>query len=1451
MIEQAEIYHSSHLQRTLHHLSQTTERDLHVMASVRLDAGVSSIAFGEYLKSLCYHFPILRTRMVRKEGFIYPMLQPGEPSFNVYHWDSSFESDDRKQELLQDFKNRPAYEFIVSACFLMDTPTAGKLYLKVSSLSCDSYFLMHLFRTLLSAIERNSVTLPVFIPFLNYAEWLRGLPNDEDPIVNPINPELAELPFNKNNDHKGKINRREITIDKNLVVAINRFAAGNGMSTGDVITSTCVLLIAGLTDITGSFTFALITNGRTIENFATVEGPLGKLVPVKVEVDFNSTYANLCKAIGSAIQESEELQEYFVDDHSGHAVKYPLQLEVVNATSLPEISDFESNNYQFRIKFSILDEGNDHKLVVQYDEKVFDHDAIDLICRYLFDLASKGVAEPANAMKKIFSALGSNDAKVLKGKSAEISYPSIVDMIMDNLSERKNNVAVVFGNHAYNYTQLDELSSRIAAKLKTFNVGTGDIVAIEVEPSLDLPGWMLGIQKTGAAYLPLDRRLPTMRKQTILSDSKAVLLVEYTDNTYSIRTLDHGEHGILSALDATAYVIYTSGTTGKPKGVPISHKALVNYTQWAVDRFEIISSDSTAIISSLAFDLSFTGFWSALAAGASMHLLSIDSHFEFGDVLKYLSQQRISYLKLSPSHLSGLLAAADSKDAYQLHLRLVVSGGEPLHARDIRKLFNLRPGVRLVNHYGPTETTIGTVAFEIQKDRLFGFIKQPVIGYPINNASAAICQGGLPMPFGFKGELCIAGPGLSKGYLFDRALTADRFVHLFNDETTWYKTGDMARILPSGIIELVGRIDDQVKINGYRIELADIQKTIATFEGITDAAVIVDGECSASTLRAFVVCKTELMEERLLKHLHSALPAYMIPVSVTQTSALPLLPNGKINRKQLLDLLTNSLRGTLPATELEVTVAAIWRKVLQREEIFIEDEFFRIGGNSILAMHLVAQINKVLNITLSMRDFFKHNRLSDLVQFIEGTTTVNEKEITTTNVMESYPLSFSQRRLWIIEQKGDKGNAYNMPTALSIEGNIDVQVLEQSLLNIISHYEILRTTFVELHGKPRQVISNGTGVKMQFTDLRKVYDRINTCRQLQAQAASYSFDLQNGPLLFVHVVQVEDQSFMLFLTIHHLVSDGVSNSRLMEMWMEEYTSIKEGAKSVVQKPRLQFKDYAVWHRNWVNSKEGIESQNFWVDKLKQAKTAVLQGRQEYHGPDSPGILIDLMLGEKRSFAIYNYCRKMGDTLFVFMVSILKVIISRHSGQTNISVGAPYFGRSYSGTSDQLGMFLNYLVICDSIDPTDSFQSFFSKVSATVSDARHHGEYPYDLLVEQLNPDVTNGHNAFYDILLVTDVGTALGEIPGISITELTPSHLESKLDMTLFLREDTNGIRLVTEYNASRYEAPYIKTFLDDCIMAIDRCLLDDQLKLAELIGVQAQIVPRGACEVNIIQEDF
>ncbi|HEV2847327.1 MAG TPA: condensation domain-containing protein, partial [Thermoanaerobaculia bacterium] len=762
------------------------------------------------------------------------------------------------------------------------------------------------------------------------------------------------------------------------------------------------------------------------------------------------------------------------------------------------------------------------------------------------------------------------------------------------------------------------------------------------------------------------------------------------------------------------------------------------YVGGVLQRMELPAGSSFATVSTIAADLGNTAVFSALASGGALHVVSRERLLNPGDLAEVLGGRAVDCLKIIPSHLSALLETGGA--AGVLPKRLLVTGGEACPWALFRQVRELAPGCRVLNHYGPTETTVGVLTFPTWTGEERGGAFLP-LGRPLPGTRVYVVDRNLqPLPAGIPGELLVGGPQVSRGYLGQPDLTAERFVpDPFGSEggARLYRTGDLARRLADGAVGFLGRIDQQVKVRGHRVEPGEVESVLIALPGVRAAAVLaLPDPVGGNRLVAFVVpVEPGGPLEDLGRQAALRLPAHMVPAGFVILSELPLTSNGKVDRRALagtpLEIAPAAREHVPPRTLHEKALARIWEEVLGIERAGAHDDFFALGGHSLLGIRLLSKVEDLFGVRLPVRTLFQAATLGEMAERIA------EARLADSNGKPDRigraprdgappPLSFSQERLWFLDLFAPGNAVYNVPSFVRLRGRLDATALRRTLTEVTRRHESLRTTFGEREGTPFQVIHPPAELALPLVDLSALPAAEAERLRLAREEAPRPFDLGRGPLFRASLLRLADEDHVLLLNTHHIVSDGWSRGVLIREMAVLYETLAAGRPSPLPEPSLQYADYAVWQRGRLRG-ETLEAElAFWRDRL--AGTPPLEMPADRLRPAQPsfrGGLVDLEVPADVPGRLRALARREEATSYMVLLAAFQVLLLRYSGQTDFAVGSPVANRTRTELEGLIGFFVNTLVLRANLAGSPTFRELLRRVKEATVAAFSHEEMPFE------------------------------------------------------------------------------------------------------------------------------
>ncbi|GAA0555789.1 non-ribosomal peptide synthetase [Chitinophaga japonensis] len=1117
----------------------------------------------------------------------------------------------------------------------------------------------------------------------------------------------------------------------------------------------------------------------------------------------------------------------------------------------------ERNNSMFDLSFSFIAmPGNCQELNINYNTDIYAAHSIQRMLERFIALLRSIVQDSGQRIDRLeyLPVEEKNALLEFSGPGrAVLPAPDLVTLFEATVQRCAHQPALRCEATTLSYVQMNEQANRLADCLvKDYGIRPGDSVGIMVGRNEWMVAGVLGILKAGAAYVPVDPEYPADRVNYIIADSGINVLVTETEEVDTLAPVQH-EMKILDlsgfkekeqqydkanrllkpGTDSLAYLVYTSGSTGNPKGVMIGHRELLGLwsslgTAYRLDRLGI----RLLQVASLSFDVFFGDMLRSIFRGGVMVICPAAKRYDLPGLYELMQKERITMVESTPGLLLPLLDYIYEEGKDISFLEILNMGSDMLSVEDYRRAYErfAHTGIRIINSYGTTETTIDSSLYEgVGADlRPLGYVP---IGRPLENSRIYVLDRNLQYcGIGITGELCIGGAGVGRGYQGRPDLTAQRYLenpHAAGERL--YRTGDLARWTPEGNVEFLGRGDNQVKIRGYRVELGEVESVLQSYNGVREAVVLAQETGGTDRhLVSYIVWKDAADEEGLRTWMREKLPMYMHPAYYVAMDRLPLTSNGKVDRRQLpVPEMAETGAYEAPRNEVEAALVKIWEEVLQRERIGIKDNFFDLGGHSLKGIRVLWRVRKDLGVDISFPDIFNYPRIMDLAVLISQSAAAGAvAPVPVLPAQPRYELSHGQLRMWILAQMEESRSAYNMCMSFELREDIDLSALSGAFEQLIARHEILRTIFLNDHEGVWQVVQApaDSGFNVNVVDLtaQDVPAQQEYLAKLSATEVRYKFDLGRGPLLHAHLLRMKEEFAVLLINMHHIISDGWS----VDVMMEELTSIYEGLVSgkpaVLEPLKIQYKDYAAQQNKLLNSPEIAVYKNYWLEQFS-GELPVLNLPLDHIRPavrSYRGATVRTVLGREDTHALQRFVQREPDkSMFMVLLACTYTLLYRYTGQEDMVLGVLVAGREHDDLLGQIGLYVNTLALRTRFSGQESFDSLLEKVQESLLGAFEHQVYPFDLLVEDLNITGDRSRSPLFDVLVTYKRDEHADDIQENQQNEASAEELDmgdlqredsniSKFDITVNFREQAGGLYISINYNTDIFDETRIHNML-------------------------------------------
>ncbi len=1225
--------------------------------------------------------------------------------------------------------------------------------------------------------------------------------------------------------------RLALPLEPGLAQALPALAHEIGIPLSAVLLTGWALVLQRLT---GRHTVVVGTafDGRRHDELVGALGLFTRHLPLSLSVDGGS-FSTAARSVAAHLSEMAEWQESFDwTGPDGEIPFFPFCFELAGAgdDGLLSLHAFYD---RFELKLAGFAGARGLRAEIQYDSSALRREDAIRIGEWLAALLRAAVDRPEAAASSLdfLTTADRERLRELNDTAFDLGPArTLAERFEEQADRTPDQIAAVFGGSTLTYAELERQANRLARRLRSLGVGADCRVALCVERSLEMVVGLLGILKAGGAYVPVDPAYPEARRAFMLEDAKAPVVL--TQERFAaelpagveVVCLDRDAAGIgaesperfpgQAIPDNLAYVIYTSGSTGRPKGVMISHRAISNRLLWQQRAFPLREDDRVLQKTPNSFDASVWEIFLPLLCGACLVVAEPGGHQDAGYLVRAVAEHGITTLQLVPSLLGVFLEEPGVREECRT-LRRLFCGGEAYPAELARQCLATLD-VEICNLYGPTEVAIDA-----------SFHRGPAgpedtvvpIGRPLDNAALHLLDAaGRRVPPGLAGELFVGGPGLARGYLDRPELTAERFVpdpFAATPGGRLYRTGDRA-LFAEGEVRFLGRIDQQVKVRGFRIEPGEIETVLLQHPAVRGAAVVVRKDVPGDPrLAAYAVPGrgAELAAGELRSFLAARLPEHMVPAAFVILDDLPRLPNGKVDRASLPapDARADLARTCVaPRTPVEELLAGIWSETLAVERIGVHDNFFELGGHSLVATRVISRVREACHIELPVRKLFEAPTVAGLAAEVdramrEGGT--HRPPLRPEPRAGHLPLSFGQQRLWFLQQLEPESPAYNVPGVLRLLGPLDREALARSASEIVRRHEALRTTFHAVEGEPAQAVHPATPVEIPVAFLAE-----EGLQDWISREASRPFDLAAGPLLRLHLLRLAEDDHVLFFNLHHAVSDGWSVGVLVRELTALYGAFLRGEAAVLPELPVQYGDFARWQRQWLQG-EVLDAQlAYWRQRLAGAPE-VLNLATDRPRPALQtyrGATCGRRLPAELTASLRRFSRESSATLFTSLLTGFKVLLQRYGAGDDLVVGTNVAGRDQVEIEGLIGFFVNSLVLRTVLEGDPTFRDAVARVRETVLGAFAHQDLPFDRVVEELQPRRDLSVTPLFQVVFDMDPADKAGglELPGLALAPVPLANRSAKFDLNLTVDDRADGLVIAAEYSVDLLEGATVERLL-------------------------------------------
>lgn len=1447
---------------------------------INIEGTVDSNLLQKSLNILIERYDVLRTVFIYKESQKPRQVVLKERPATIFYKDISTFNLEQKSLYINEYKKKDidrgfdvSKDQLIRLALIQTSEFTYTVIFSFHHIIIDGWsfgiITKELFHVYESLKNKSSIKLSDTYSFQNYVKWVNE--QDRDSALSFWGKYLegyeqaATLPKYGHKIQKNYFvqNVKEFYIEGNLFEKLILIAKENNVTFNTVIQTIWGILLQKYNNNNDAI-FGSVVSGRSndINGIERMVGLFINTVPIRIKSEQDTTFSQLLQNVQQSlftcikysylqlvdIQACTTLKQSLLN-HILIFENYYVE-ETINdfgknkilGFKIKNIEEFEQTNYDFNIVIIPAD-----KLHIQfkYNMSIYDNDIVERIQEHFIELI-RNVANNPNLFVKDLECISTGEkTKVLyEFNSTYTDYErnSTIHKLFEMQTQKTPElIAANYKCESISYKELNQKANQVASFLREKGVKPDDIIGVMVKRSLNILVAILGVLKAGGAYLPIDPSYPRERINYMLKDSGANIVLTYGENSNElgdgldviditdIKLFSVDNTSNLEKFSATAhnlaYVIYTSGSTGNPKGVMIEHKSVCNFINGIKRSIDFKTGKTILALTTICFDIFVLETLLPLTCGMKIIIADEMQQKDPEEISSLIMDNKVDMLQLTPSRLQLLLNGINdlnSKNAFRCFNKLeeIMVGGEAFPESllvDLKKLTK----AKIYNLYGPTETTVWSSLSDLTESKSIN------IGKPIANTQIYIVDKYYnAQPVGIPGELCIAGDGLARGYLNKPELTDEKFVlNPFIEGKKMYRTGDVAKWLPNGELDCMGRLDNQVKVRGFRIELGEIEEKLMGHSLVKNAAVVVrTDENSEKYLCAYYTGELELTTAELRGSLSKDLPDYMIPSYFMYMDKMPLTPNGKVNRRELPEVgakLGPQEKYIAPANKIEEKLAEIWSEILGIENIGVEHNLFELGGHSLKAMLIINRINKEFNSDISLGRIFETPTIRGISKHLIVRAQADIPALKPVEEREYYDLSSAQKRMYIIDNLFEAPTiSYNMPAVILLEGSLNRQRLEIAFKNLLKRHEALRTSFDFVEFKPVQRIHKEVPFNLVYME-----EEQNKLEEMIREFVK-PFDLTKAPLYRAVLIKHGEDMHTLLIDMHHIISDGTS----LGIMYKDLVDLYKGNELL--ELNIQYKDFSVWHNELLKSQVMKKEEEYWLNVFS-GSLPVLNMPTDYPRPEVisfDGDRYRYILDRTITSKIYELQAKTGTTLYMLLLAVYSILLSKYSAQEDIVIGTPVLGRQHPDLEKVMGVFVNTLAMRNYPKSEKTFIEFLGEVKANSLKAFENQDYQFEELVQKLGRNGDMSRNPLFSTMLtLQNMSFPHIELAGLKFVPSDYSFNISIFDLSLFVWEEEGTLKIIFEYNTKLFKRETVEKLAAYMTRILEQLVNDNYVKLKDI----------------------
>ena len=1246
-------------------------------------------------------------------------------------------------------------------------------------------------------------------------------------------PEVATIPGSLKESRENVTsagNRKQYELKKEQVIKIKEYCKENRISLYNFFMAIYAIYIGEISNL-DEFVIGTPILNRTNFKEKQAAGMFINMAPFKINMNEELNFKEFVKKIAIDSMEMLKHQKYsyqcLLEDLRRKNNNIPNLYNILLSYQITNAQQTEGDvKYKTEWTFNgccaedmdiqIYDLNDTGSLNVAYDYKtcIYKEKDIEAIHKRILNIIKQIVSKKEIRLSEIDIVTEEEKERlIVEFNKTDLKYNENIPFIKyfeEQVEKTPDEIAIVFENQKMTYRELNERANSLAYELRKNGVENNTIVGVSLERSFEMLISILAVLKSGGSYIPIAVDYPRDRVQYMLEDSDASILLTSQNrrnrvdkkiiNVKDSKIYENNKENLenISKPENLSYLIYTSGSTGTPKGVMLKQKNLSNFYNSMKNIIEYLKDGKNhkiLSITTVSFDIFAFETIMSLTSGLTVYLTNENEQKKTSEIERIIKENKVEIMQTTPSVMKFHLENLKNKNSLK-SLKYIMLAGEPLPKPLVDKIKKIIPEVTIYNGYGPSETTIfSTVGNATNQEEI-------TIGRPINNTQIYILNKNKKvLPQGTTGELYISGDCVGKGYMNKEQQTKANFIqNPFIDGKIMYKVGDLGAFNDKGEITCYGRVDNQVKIRGLRIELQEIEKRIQSVYNIHDCVVVKKVVKGKDALCAYYVERGHVSKSVLKTVLYSKLPEYMVPQYFVKLDELPDTPNGKVDRKALPAPIIDEkeLEIVKPRNEIDKQLIKIIEKMLQVEKVGINNTLLELGGDSLTAITLSTKILSKFDVQLNIKDILSNYTIKDMSDYIDKNKTkdISKIKIEKAPIQDAYPLSSAQKRIYYnVKMIGEENVVYNISWAMLADEILDRDKVQKVFEKIIKRHSTLRTEFIIQEDEVVQKIKDS--VEFSIPIFKNTESEINNIINNFVKP----FKIDKAPLIRVELHYIDNNKTLLLLDTHHIIMDGTALNNLVIEFNRLYNG--DDLKNIP----IQYKDYAVWEDNYNKSDSIKVQEKYWIDKFKDCEFMQLNLPYDYNMPGTrsyEGDTITNIIDEKSFRKIERYAKKMQVSPYMFFISAFFILLYKYTGQDDINIGSPMANRNRNETKRMFGMFVNNIVLRGRINPDETFKDFLDKIKEQLLEDLTYQPYPFDMLVKKLRIDVDTLRNPLFDVMFTYQNKQETSvKINGKDIKVIPISNNIAKFNLSLEVQPKTHTINI--EYRTDLFKKETIE----------------------------------------------